>query len=57
MNSFAVNCDTYSNEEIAAVVVPDRRVEVTCSEAMMALSISTLMLMCLKKRQGRSALG
>ena len=57
MHSFTVNCDTYSNEEIAAVVVPVTRVEVTCSEAMMALGISSLMLKCLKERQGRSALG
>ena len=32
--SFTVNCDTFSNEEKVAVVVPVTSVEVTCSEAM-----------------------
>ena len=32
-------------------------VEVTCSEAMLALSISTLLVMCLMKILGSSALG
>ena len=58
MNSFfTVNCDTFSNEEKVAVVVPATSVEVTCSEAMLTLSLSTLLLMCLMKRLGRSALG
>ena len=57
MHSFTVNCDTSSNEEKVAVVVPVTSVEVTCSEAMLALSFSTLMVMCLMKRLGRSALG
>ena len=55
MYSFTVNCDTFSNEEKVAVVVPVTSVEVTCSEAMLALSFSTLLLKCLKKILGRSA--
>ena len=43
MHSFTVNCDTFSNEEKVAVVVPVTSVEVTCSEAMFALSICTLL--------------
>ena len=31
MRSFAVNCDTFSNEEKVAAVVPVTSVEVTCS--------------------------
>ena len=38
MHSFTVNCDTFSNEEKVAAVVPVTSVEVTCSEAMLALS-------------------
>ena len=41
MHSFTVNCDTFSNEEKVAAVVPVTSVEVTCSEAMLALSFST----------------
>ena len=41
MHSFTVNCDTFSNEETVAAVVPVTSVEVTCSEAMLALSFST----------------
>ena len=37
MHSFTVNCDTFSNEEKVAAVVPETSVEVTCSEAMLAL--------------------
>ena len=33
MHSFTVNCDTFSNEEKVAAVVPVTSVEVTCSEA------------------------
>ena len=33
MYSFTVNCDTFSNEEKVAAVVPVTSVEVTCSEA------------------------
>ena len=38
MHSFTVNCDTFSNEEKVAAVVPVTRVDVTCSEAMLALN-------------------
>ena len=57
MHSFTVNCDTFSNEEKVAAVVPVSSVEVTCSEAMLALSFSTLLVKCLMKILGRSALG
>ena len=57
MHSFTVNCDTFSNEENVAAVVPVTSVEVTCSEAMLALTFSTLLVMCLMKILGRSALG
>ena len=57
MHSFTVNCDTFSNEEKVAAVVPVTSVEVTCSEAMLALSLSTLLVKCLMKILGRSALG
>ena len=57
MHSFTVNCDTFSNEENVAAVVPVTSVEVTCSEAMLALSFSTLLVKCLMKILGRSALG
>ena len=56
MHSFTVDCDTFSNEEKVAAVVPVTCVEVTGSEAMLALNVSTLSLMCLMKRLGRSAL-
>ena len=57
MHSFTANCDTSSNEEKVAAVVPVTSVEVTCSEAMLALSFSTLLVKCLMKILGRSALG
>ena len=57
MLSFTVNCDTFSNEENVAAVVPVTSVDVTCSEAMLALCFSTLLVKCLMKRLGRSALG
>ena len=57
MHSFTVNCDTFSYEEKVTVVVPVTSVEATCSEAMLALSFSTLLVKCLMKRLGRSALG
>ena len=37
MHSFTVNCDTFSNEEKVAAVVPVISVEVACSEAMFNL--------------------
>ena len=49
MHSFTVNCDALSNEEKVAAVVPVTSVEVTCLEAMLALSFSTLMVKCLMK--------
>ena len=57
MHAFTVNCDTFSNEEKVAAVVPVTSVEVTCSEALFALSLSTLLVKCLMKILGRSALG
>ena len=57
MHSCLVNCDTFSNEEKVAVVVPVTSVEVTCSEAMSVLSFSTLLVKWLMKIVGRSALG
>ena len=56
MHSFTANCDTFSNVEKVAAVVPVASVEVTCSEAMLALCFSTLLVMCLMKLHGRSAL-
>ena len=56
MHSITVNCDTFSKEEKVAAVVPVTSVEVTCSEAMIALRFSTLLVMCSMKRLGRSAL-
>ena len=49
MRSFTVICDTFSNGKKVAVVVPVTNVEVTCSEAMLALSFSTLLVKCLMK--------
>ena len=57
MHSFTVNCDTFSNEEKVAAVVPVTSVEVTCLEAILALSFFTLLVKCLMKILGRSALG
>ena len=56
MHSFTVNCDTFSNEEKVAAVVPVTSVEVTCSQAMLPLSFCTLLVKCLMKILGRSAL-
>ena len=57
MHSFTVNCYTFSNEEKVAAVVPVTSVEVTCSEAMLALSFSTWLVECLIKILVRLALG
>ena len=57
MHSFAVNCDTFSNEEKEAAVVPVTSIEATCSEAMLALSFYILLVKCLMKILGRSSLG
>ena len=43
MHSFTVNCDTFSNVEKVVAVFSVTSVEVTCSEAMLALSFSTLL--------------
>ena len=56
MHSFTVNCETFSNEEKVAAVSPVTSVEVTCSEAELAPSFSTLLIKCLMKILGRSAL-
>ena len=55
MHSFTVYCDTFSNEEKFAVVDPATSVEVTCSYAMLALGLSTLLVKCLMNRLGMSA--
>ena len=57
MHCFTVNCDPLSNEEKVAAVVPVTSVEVICSEAILALSFSTLLVKCLMKILGRLALG
>ena len=57
MHSFNVNFDTFTNEEKVEVVVLVTSVEVTCSEAMLAISFATLLVKCLMKILGRSALG
>ena len=57
MHSFTANCDTFSNEEKVAAVVPVTSVEVTCSEAMIAICFTTLLVKCLMKILGRSAIG
>ena len=49
MHSFTVICVTFSNEEKVVAVVPVTSVDVTCSEAMLALSFSTLLVKCLMK--------
>ena len=56
MHSSTVNCDTFSNEEKVAAVVPVTSVEVTCSESMLALCFSSLLVKCLMKILGRSSL-
>ena len=43
MHSLTANCDTFSNEEKVAAVVPVTSVEAICSEAMLALCFSTLL--------------
>ena len=56
MHSYTVDCDTFSNEEKVSAVVSVTSIEVTCSEAMLALSFSTLLVEYLMKRLGGSAL-
>ena len=50
MHSFTDNYDIFSNEEKIAVVVPVTSVEVACSDAMLALNFSTLLVKKEKKR-------
>ena len=57
MHSFTVNCITFSNEEKVAAVMPVTCVEVTYSQTMLALCFSNLLVKCLMKILGRSALG
>ena len=57
MHSLTDNCDTFSNDEKFAAVVPVTSFEVTCSEAMLVLCFSILLVKCLMKILGRSALG
>ena len=57
MHFFTVNGDTFSNEEKVTAGFPVTSDEVTCADAMLALSFSTLLVMCLMKLLGRSALG
>ena len=57
MLSITIDYDTFLGERKVAVVVPVTSVNVTCSEAMLALSFSTLLVECLMKRLGRSTLG
>ena len=52
MHSFTVNCDTFSNEEKVAAVVQVTSVEVTCSEAMLVLSFSTLLVKVFDENAG-----
>ena len=57
MRSITVNIGTFSNEEKVAKVVPVTSVEITCSEAMLALSFATLLAKCLMKRLRMSSIG
>ena len=57
MHSLTVNCDIFSNKEKVAVVVPVTSEEITCSEEMLALTFSSLLVKCSMKILGRSALG
>ena len=56
MHPFTVNCDTFSNEEKVAAVVPVSSIEIRCSEAILALCFYTLLVKCLIKRLGNAAL-
>ena len=57
MHSFTVDCDNFLNKEKVAVVVSVTSVEVIGYEACLALALFSLLLRCLMKRLGRSALG
>ena len=56
MHSLTVNCVTVSNEEKGAVVVPVTSVVLRSSRDILALGFSTLLVKCLMKILGRSAL-
>ena len=56
MHSLSVNCGTFLNEKKVVAVVPVSSIEVTCSEAMLALSFSILLVECLMKILGRLAI-
>ena len=58
MHFLIVYCEPFSNKEQVAVVFPLKSFVdvVTGSEAMIDVSFSTLLLRCLMKRVGRSAL-
>ena len=56
MHSLTVNRETFSTEEKVAAVVPVTSFEATCSEAMLALSFSTLLVRCMMNILGGSAL-
>ena len=47
MHSFTVKFDTFSNEEKVAAAVSVTSVEVICTEVMLALSFSSLLVKCL----------
>ena len=51
MHSSTADCDTFSNDEKASVVVLETSVVAACSEAMLALSFSTLLVKCLMKTE------
>ena len=57
MHYFTADCETLSNDEKVAVVVPVTSVEVAGTETMLALSLSILLAKCLMKIMERSALG
>ena len=57
MHYFTVDCDTLLNEVKVSVVIQVTSVEVTGSEAILALSFSTLMVKCLMNILGRSLQG
>ena len=50
-------CENNHMAVLTPAVVPVTSVEVTCSEAMLALSFSALLVKCLMKILGRSTLG
>ena len=53
INPFTVNCDTFSNDEKVTAVVPVTSAAVTCSEAMLALSFTTLLVCVFDENTGK----